>query len=519
MSDKAGSADKAEKADKTDSADKEDKTDKAAKAAKADQSDQSDQLSKAAGSDSDESAAQSNDEQVVTQSVEGEGEGAAERAAGGTIVAQVVGGDGSNVVSAVAEVVGGETAGAGESAMAGASGAMGSQTVATLRVVNCNEWISLRSAPDTSATRLATVPLGATLSYVGDAGNGFYEVVYQGMGGYALSDYLIFDGGAAVAAGTNGLICWGDSVYTFDNMETDINKLVELYPDLVRRGSVGTSVDNRSLWQLTIGPDTARYHVLVFASIHGREYITTPVVMRQVSTLLEGLAGGTGDYKGKGYTELMADTAVHVVPMINPDGVSISQFGPDGIRDPDLRQNLYNIQALDGGVGTANYFLRWKSNARGVDLNRNYDARWETYNDRTGHPSSDLYKGEAFHSEPESIALVDLTLRWRFDRAISYHAQGQVIYWYFPEEGDMKSKCQSLAKELGAVTGYTLDAAYESLDPAGYKDWAISKAQVPCVTIEVGSGVCPLPQSQLAGIWNRNKDVIPATLYELMVNR
>ena len=30
-------------------------------------------------------------------------------------------------------------------------------------VVNCQEWVSLREAPDTSAQRLTTVPLGATV--------------------------------------------------------------------------------------------------------------------------------------------------------------------------------------------------------------------------------------------------------------------------------------------------------------------------------------------------------------------
>ena len=31
----------------------------------------------------------------------------------------------------------------------------------SLRVVNCESWVSLRSAPDTQAERLAQVPLGA----------------------------------------------------------------------------------------------------------------------------------------------------------------------------------------------------------------------------------------------------------------------------------------------------------------------------------------------------------------------
>ncbi len=59
-----------------------------------------------------------------------------------------------------------------------------------LWVVNCDEWISLRSSPSTSASRLKQIPLGASCEYLGDAGNGFYKVRYNGTVGYALSQYL-----------------------------------------------------------------------------------------------------------------------------------------------------------------------------------------------------------------------------------------------------------------------------------------------------------------------------------------
>ena len=58
------------------------------------------------------------------------------------------------------------------------------------QVVNCEEWITLRSSPSTSAGFLARIPLGAYVTYLGDAGNEFYEVEYDGKHGYALKAYL-----------------------------------------------------------------------------------------------------------------------------------------------------------------------------------------------------------------------------------------------------------------------------------------------------------------------------------------
>lgn len=58
------------------------------------------------------------------------------------------------------------------------------------RVVNCNEWISLRKSPSTSADRYCTIPLGATVTYYSNAGGGFLKVGYNGYVGYALASYL-----------------------------------------------------------------------------------------------------------------------------------------------------------------------------------------------------------------------------------------------------------------------------------------------------------------------------------------
>lgn len=60
----------------------------------------------------------------------------------------------------------------------------------TMYVVNCDEWISLRSSASTSAKRLKKMPLGASCKYLSSAKNGFYKVKYNGTVGYALSKYL-----------------------------------------------------------------------------------------------------------------------------------------------------------------------------------------------------------------------------------------------------------------------------------------------------------------------------------------
>lgn len=66
----------------------------------------------------------------------------------------------------------------------------------TMTVINCNESITLRTRPSTSAGEYCQIPLGASVEYLGEAGNGFYQVAYGGYTGYALASYL-YDYGSA----------------------------------------------------------------------------------------------------------------------------------------------------------------------------------------------------------------------------------------------------------------------------------------------------------------------------------
>ena len=58
-------------------------------------------------------------------------------------------------------------------------------------VVNCNEWITLRSYPSTEAASLDRIPLGEWVwIHRGYHNNGFYSAEYNGQHGYVLAAYI-----------------------------------------------------------------------------------------------------------------------------------------------------------------------------------------------------------------------------------------------------------------------------------------------------------------------------------------
>ena len=295
------------------------------------------------------------------------------------------------------------------------------------------------------------------------------------------------------------------SLYTYESLEHDVGALARNYPQWVRLDSLGLTADGRNLHHLVIGAPDAERHVLIHAGIHAREYITVQLVMKQASSFLSHAESGDS-YGNARYDNMLNSVAIHVVPCVNPDGMALSQTGLDAIQSESIRSQLSNIAAHEGYEPSNDYFRNWKANANGVDLNRNFDALWEDFGGAI-HPASERFKGIAPNCEIESSALVALTEHFKFVKTISYHAMGSVIYWYFGQEGALLDKTQAFAQSMANVTGYRLDANYEYLDPAGYKDWAIRSMDIPSLTIEVGWGETPVPSNQFQTIWRENEYV------------
>ena len=71
-----------------------------------------------------------------------------------------------------------------------AAPAASASAAGTVYVVGCEQWITLRSYPSTKSSALRHVPLYSAMTYLGEAGNGFAMVNYNGVTGYVLNGYI-----------------------------------------------------------------------------------------------------------------------------------------------------------------------------------------------------------------------------------------------------------------------------------------------------------------------------------------
>ncbi|MBQ8617284.1 MAG: hypothetical protein IJ418_07180 [Clostridia bacterium] len=62
--------------------------------------------------------------------------------------------------------------------------------IGAMKVVNCQEWVSLREKPDAASDCLVEIPLGAVVENCAAATKAFTYGEYGGMSGYIMTQYL-----------------------------------------------------------------------------------------------------------------------------------------------------------------------------------------------------------------------------------------------------------------------------------------------------------------------------------------
>lgn len=363
-------------------------------------------------------------------------------------------------------------------------------TCPSIWTANCEEFIALRSAPD-SSDWLTKIPAGASMELLNWEGR-FAHVRYNGEDGYVLASYLAPADSDAVSSQLQ--IVQPTAVYSYEQMNRDIARLTETYPAQCTADSIGNSEEGRAIPVIRIGDPDAENHILIQGAIHAREHMTAWLIMAMADYWL---ANGIAD---------MPDTCFHLIPMTNPDGVTISQTGTLG--DSQLPIYHHDRQTKKTEDTKTAYATRWKANALGTDLNRNFPAGWESLQDVTA-PSFNRYRGSKPLSASESAALADYTLRYPFDITVGYHAFGSLIYYAYGTKQPVNEQSYQLANEMQAVTGYPPEGS-SLTEGGGYKDWAMDALGIPSLTIEVGCQSAPLKERELPSIFFRNLWVLPA---------
>ena len=367
-------------------------------------------------------------------------------------------------------------------------------TIGTGAVVNVTTFGNVRKGPGTSYAALGKAYPNDVFP-VYSMQTKWVEIDFNGQHAWISSSLI-----NVTLFSSDSPIVQARSIYSYEQMKQDIAALKSRYPDQITVSSIGQSVQGKDIPVLVVGNPSAANQILIHAGIHGREYMNPNIVMMQVESML---ANPGTVYDGQTNAQWMADSCFHIIPMVNPDGITISQT-------KSCSSDVLAICTLNlvSSSNLSNYLMLWKANANGVDLNLQFPSGWNEQQS-VSKPAGSDYKGDAPMKEPEVLALSAYTQGHSFDITISYHSTGNDIYVEFPLATDaLNAKSRSLGGTISALTGYGVFGTPLS-EGAGYKDWALSACGIPSVTIETGSVSCPLPLSQFSAIWAKHRNLWP----------
>ena len=249
--------------------------------------------------------------------------------------------------------------------------------------------------------------------------------------------------------------------------------------------TIGKTKFNRDIIAVERTVNESFYTAILLSAIHAREYITADVVFEMINQNL---------------FEEINDFNLSFIIMANPDGVEL-QSGALHTFPRKIQTKLVKVNS------DSRDFSMWKANARAVDLNNNFDARFGT-NVHSKNMSSQGYIGKHAESENETKAIVKYTKSANPFITISYHTKGEEIYFNFFQDKTRLHRDEKIAKRFAESTGYKI-VNVESSSSGGYKDWCIEKFKIPALTIELGSDELnhPITKEYLKEIYDKNKTI------------
>lgn len=234
------------------------------------------------------------------------------------------------------------------------------------------------------------------------------------------------------------------------------------------RTSIGTSLEGRSIEAHTFGNGEAR--ILLVGGIHGGYEWNSVLLSYELIEYLESAPD-----------EILSGLSVSVIPSLNPDAVFdvVGKEGPFSLTDVPA-----------GDKSSARF------NARGVDLNRNFDCKWQPEAMWRGNKVS---AGTAPFSEPEAAALRRYVETYKPDAVVFFHSQSNAVYASECEEGILP-ETRALMNTYASAAKYPAVDVFDAYPVTGDAEGWLASIGIPAISVELSTHETIEWEKNLAGV-------------------
>ena len=280
--------------------------------------------------------------------------------------------------------------------------------------------------------------------------------------------------------------------HTYKEVVASLEKMAQEYPQLVDLEIIGQSFEGRNLYNLRISSELEDSHnkpgIAFMGTHHAREHLSTEIPLRFAQHLLSNYA------TNERIRRLIDSREIHIIPMVNPDGV---EYDIKGGRYKSWRKN--RRENNDGTMG--------------VDLNRNYGYKWGT-GGSSKSPRSDVFMGPKPFSEPESHSIKTFVeSKENINILISFHTFSELILYPWGHSYDSIQDSRSfkvhktMAERMAKWNGYKPQQSSDLYIASGdTTDWSFGAHGIISFTFELD------PASIWEGGFYPGQDFIDPTL-------
>lgn len=236
------------------------------------------------------------------------------------------------------------------------------------------------------------------------------------------------------------------------------------------RTVIGQSLEGRSIEADTFG--SGQTHLLFVGGIHGGYEWNSVLLAYQLLDYL------------RGNPEIVPDNlTVTIIPSANPDGV-FKVVGKEGLFT--LADVTTDKEVLASG----------RFNAGRVDLNRNFDCKWQA---TSTWQSKTVSGGSAAFSEPEAKAIRDYVVKNNISAAVFWHSQSNAVYASQCENGVLPITLD-IMNAYSASSSYPAVKTFDAYTTTGAADDWLSSIGIPAITVELSTHNTIEWNRNLAGI-------------------